>query len=307
MRKAGIFMMIFVLFCFQGSILQAASTEQKDSQVSQSKISDKKKDAPVPQTFGDRLAQLFGKKEAEAPKASSKKIKSSEKSTSKQKEQKEPKEQRDTKWQVVSNGTAMESIPNVMPIPKKIVSKPTVSSFKNTPKPVASPVKSLSKVARTNYVPRSPTPRVALPQIRQEIQRILNINKQIKNVQAGRTAQLQRIQEQGRIHQKILTEIESSQEKTQGNQTISTKNALLAQEKLRIIHEETKRNSEMVNAIRKTFSGKDAAKAEAVSVKKDAKESLSKIKEAVQKEQKKNAGNALIFTSPTGKDEKSKT
>jgi len=104
---------------------------------------------------------------------------------------------------------------------------------------------------KPGYVPPPPTPRASVPQIRQEIQKILDLNKKIKNVQSGRSSQLQRVQEQARIHQKILNELEASQKQT-GTQRASTKNALLAQEKLRIIHEETQRNAKAIDDLKET-------------------------------------------------------
>lgn len=107
---------------------------------------------------------------------------------------------------------------------------------------------------RPDYVPPPPTPRASVPQIRQEIQKILELNKKIKNVQSGRSVQLQRVQEQARIHQKILDELEASQKQTNG-QKASSKKALLAQEKLRIIHEETQRNTQMMDDLKETSAG----------------------------------------------------
>lgn len=106
-------------------------------------------------------------------------------------------------------------------------------------------------VLKTGSVPAPPAPRVAVPQIRQEIEKILELNKKIQNVQTGRSAQLQRVQEQARIHQKILNDLEVSQKQTAG-QKVPGKNALLAQEKLRIIHEETARNSQVIDELQKT-------------------------------------------------------
>ncbi len=100
---------------------------------------------------------------------------------------------------------------------------------------------------KSAYVP--PPPTASAPQIRQEIQKIIELNNRIKKLQAGKTAQLQRIQEQARIHQKILDELEKS--KVQKTELKTTdKEALLAQEKLRIIHEETQKNAQSLQALK---------------------------------------------------------
>ncbi|MFA5158954.1 MAG: hypothetical protein WC484_00410 [Candidatus Omnitrophota bacterium] len=112
--------------------------------------------------------------------------------------------------------------------------------------------KSSARIAATvpmkpGYVP--PPPRASVPQIRQEIQKIFELSKKIKSVQSRRSAQFQRVQEQARIHQKILDTLEASQKQT-GGQKASAKNALLAQEKLRIIHEETRRNAQAIENLK---------------------------------------------------------
>jgi hypothetical protein len=107
---------------------------------------------------------------------------------------------------------------------------------------------------RPGYVPPPPVPRASVPQVRQEIQKILDLNKKIKNLQSGRALQLQRVQEQARIHQKILNDLEASQKQADG-QKVSAKNALLAQEKLRIIHEETQRNVQAIEDMKEMPAG----------------------------------------------------
>jgi len=119
---------------------------------------------------------------------------------------------------------------------KALVGKPAVKTSTATP-------------LKPGYVPPPPTPRASVPQIRQEIQKIFELNNKIKNVQSGRSIQLQRVQEQARIHQKILNELEVSQKQTAGQKS-SEKNTLLAQEKLRIIHEETQRNVQSLEALK---------------------------------------------------------
>jgi hypothetical protein len=107
---------------------------------------------------------------------------------------------------------------------------------------------------KPGYVPPPPVPRASVSQVRQEIQKILDLNKKIKNLQSGRAMQFQRVQEQARIHQKILNELETSQKQAAG-QKASAKTALLAQEKLRIIHEETQRNAQAVDDLKEVPAG----------------------------------------------------
>ena len=112
---------------------------------------------------------------------------------------------------------------------------------------VKNPTFAKSAVTQTAFIP-PPAPRIALPQIRQEIQKILDLNKRIRNIQGGSVLQFRKIQEQARIHQKILNEIEGSQKSELGAKT-PDKETLLAQEKLRIIHEESKRDATMMGAV----------------------------------------------------------
>ena len=134
---------------------------------------------------------------------------------------------------------------------KSSVPAKNVKSVKHASVPPVS-VKSVSaspSAVRPGYVPPPPIARTSVPQIRQEIQKILDLNKKIKNLQGGSTAQFQRVQEQARIHQKILNELEASQKQVSA-QKVPTKNALLAQEKLRIIHEETQRNAKVLEGLK---------------------------------------------------------
>ena len=118
-----------------------------------------------------------------------------------------------------------------------------------------SAVSTTHTIAKTNkigkrVVPPPPVSRLAVPQIRQEIQKILDLNKKIKMIQGGRTGQFQRVQEQARIHQKILNQLEASPgSEAKLTSKTPSKEALLAQEKLRIIHEETQRNAALLEAV----------------------------------------------------------
>ncbi len=95
--------------------------------------------------------------------------------------------------------------------------------------------------------PPPPVPRMVVPQIRQEVQKILDLNKQIKSVQAGRAGEFRRVQEQAQLHQKILNDLENAKQDVK-DRKIPQREDLLAQEKLRIIHEETQRNMALLEA-----------------------------------------------------------
>jgi hypothetical protein len=144
---------------------------------------------------------------------------------------------------------ATSSVPVIAKVPAFAV--PNVSPLSQDTKSVGSSVPSKSsmgaetKKIKQMVVPPPPVPRMALPQIRQEIQKILALNKQIKSVQSGRAGQFQQIQEQARMHQKILNDLELAKQ-GERDRKVPTRADLLAQEKLRIIHEETQRNADLL-------------------------------------------------------------
>lgn len=146
-------------------------------------------------------------------------------------------------------------------IVKLIARKSSKPAIPDSSPEVAARTGSSKRVAAVNKdsVPPPPIPRTSVAQIREEIEKILELNKKIKSVQGGRSGQLQRVQEQARIHQKILNDLETSQ-RSAIEQKNPTKAAVLAQEKLRIIHEETRRNAQMVSEL-ETIPNKSTAPA----------------------------------------------
>ena len=96
-----------------------------------------------------------------------------------------------------------------------------------------------------------PVSRVSIPKIRQDIQRILEINKQIRSIQSVRALQFGRTQEQARVHQGVLDKAAAQPEAVpaSSNSQASSKESILAQEKLRISHEEAQRNSALLEAV----------------------------------------------------------
>ncbi len=84
----------------------------------------------------------------------------------------------------------------------------------------------------------------AILNVQSELREILALNQKINAVQTSKTSQILRIQEQALIHQRILNEIEKASQAA--NPAQPAREVLLAQEKLRIIREETLRNKKLL-------------------------------------------------------------
>lgn len=216
---------LFLLHIGASAPQNSAETQKAPASVKTSSSKTTFSAAASPQAFGDQIAQFFSNKSGQGKTGKELMAAKAEKLASKEKSS---------------------------PVAKPVAVPPT--SVK--------PLSSGASATRAGAVPPPPTPRASVPKIRQDIQRILDLNKKIKNVQSGSSVQFQRVQEQARIHQKILNELEVTQ-KQASSQKIPTKSALLAQEKLRIIHEETQRNSQMMEGLGEAPStvSKDAVKA----------------------------------------------
>jgi hypothetical protein len=205
---------------------------EKSSGVAQDSATTKVTAATSPQTFlSEQLAKFFGKKSTKKT-TSAKQVKSSSTSAEKDEKSKGSSTAQKDKWQEKKISEDTSSIPT------------TVSSA---------------------YVP--PPPAVDLPpqvtQIRQEVQRVLQLNAQIKNLQGNQVAQVQRIQEQARMHQRILNKIETTPAVLPAGKG-AEKEVLLAQEKLRIINTETQRNQAILRDLQQT--SRIAKKPESVTV-----------------------------------------
>lgn len=123
--------------------------------------------------------------------------------------------------------------------------KPAMPIVKN-PVQKFSPVVKIPSISKRSSVPRVPrfpqtASSVATSSIRQEIQRILSINNQIKAAQSEKIGKLQQLTEKANDNEKILAEIKGKKgdegEDKQSGQDNPNKESLLAQEKLRVINE----------------------------------------------------------------------
>jgi hypothetical protein len=96
---------------------------------------------------------------------------------------------------------------------------------------------------------RPPVPVVPpeVTRIRKQVKEIMAIDKDVKSVQLRSVREMQKSQEQSRKVRNILTEIEETKKPKEGEQKKEAlaKENLLAQEKLREVHEKTRRDAQM--------------------------------------------------------------
>lgn len=129
-----------------------------------------------------------------------------------------------------------------------IVKKPANSAKASSTAVVAT--ESLPVAPKNITIPPPPdnaSSKQAIDEIRRELQNVMALNEKINKVQSSKATQLLKIQEQAVIHQKILANIE--QMSAVQTQLMPSREALLAQEKLRIIREETLRNKKTLEKI----------------------------------------------------------
>lgn len=90
--------------------------------------------------------------------------------------------------------------------------------------------------------------------IRKQIQDIMKINEDLKASYAGQAAEIQRVSEQAKIHQRILQDLEVAKKQQQAARP--TSEAFLNQEKIRLIQKETEKNRKFLE----TLQGQDLSK-----------------------------------------------
>lgn len=92
---------------------------------------------------------------------------------------------------------------------------------------------------------KAPVPRVNVEEVNRQLQDIIKLNDALKVNQVATAAEIQQIQEQAKIHQRLLQKLESGEEAVNRSEV----NEVLRQEKIRIIREQTSRNSEIVKTL----------------------------------------------------------
>lgn len=84
--------------------------------------------------------------------------------------------------------------------------------------------------------------------INRQLQNIIKLNENLKMSQSSKAAEIQAIQEQARIHQQLLKNLES----TKSSEAVVSRNdvdEVLRQEKIRLIREQTSRSQEIIKSL----------------------------------------------------------
>ncbi|HCM43042.1 MAG TPA: hypothetical protein DIS66_07015 [Candidatus Omnitrophica bacterium] len=128
-----------------------------------------------------------------------------------------------------------------------IVKKPANSAKAPPAKAESVSAPAVSKNIAIPQPPNDASSKQAIDEIRRELQSVMALNEKINQTHSSKAAQLLKIQEQAVIHQRILANIE--QMSSMPTKSMPSREALLAQEKLRIIREETLRNKKTLEKI----------------------------------------------------------
>lgn len=103
-------------------------------------------------------------------------------------------------------------------------------------------IKNPAKTAKGYKMPLvRPFEESEISRVQQEIKAIIKLNDSLKQDYSDQAAQIQKITEQSKIHQKILQNLESAKQQNE-EQNLALKEAFIEREKVNLIKRETKKN-----------------------------------------------------------------
>ena len=136
--------------------------------------------------------------------------------------------------------------------------------------PEAVDIPKIPKLPQVPKVPKVPAPVTRenvqeIPDVREiqkQIQEIISLNASLKTRYHDQVAEIQRISEQAKIHQRILKDYEKARKNAQAPYRTTDAKEILAQEKLRLIAAETQKNRQFIQKLEKkdpALSARDMA------------------------------------------------
>ncbi len=153
----------------------------------------------------------------------------------------------DTKASLKSASTETNklTITNPPRVEKKAVLTNGMATLNNSKKSAKQLLSKNTKILNIPLPPKIVAVDNSIQNIQRELQSVIELNEKINIVQIKKTTQLLRTHEQVLIQQKILKDIQRSIEENSDKSTPS-REALVAQEKLKIIHEESLKNKKLL-------------------------------------------------------------
>lgn len=101
--------------------------------------------------------------------------------------------------------------------------------------------------------PVLPAKRASIPDIQTQLTEIIRLNEQLQRQYREQVGDIQKVAEQARIHQKILSDIERNRAAKPGPTTADA-NAVLEQAKIRMIEEQTRKGAAFIEDLKKGSS-----------------------------------------------------
>ncbi len=162
------------------------------------------------------------------------------------------------KWKIQEKreDETTEAIEGAVPVAKAVpIYKPAFKPVTPLPSRPYKPVQTAQTV--------QPPIDISILNLQKQISDIIKLNESIKASQRGQVTEIQKIIDQARIHQRILTELKEGEEK--GEVKPADAEALLRQEKVRLIQEQTEQNKEFIDEIEKALEAERASESKPIS------------------------------------------
>lgn len=125
---------------------------------------------------------------------------------------------------------------------------PAISELPQLPKVATVSPAAVPSVSVTPPVPVVVSRDVEITRIKTQIQDIIKINEGLKANYADQAAEIQKISEQARIHQRILKDLETAKVQQKAVQT--TPQNFLDNEKIKLIQKETEKNQKYLETLK---------------------------------------------------------
>ena len=174
------------------------------------------------------------------------------------------KEEQESKGTSVTEAKAIPVLPPMVPSVKPVKPVASYPSVQKIYQPIGSSGTAVPKVPKLAPIvpPAVPAATPSIDRIRQQISDIIRINEDLKMRNRSQIAEIQRISDQARVHQRILADLEAAPQEAKTEFRSSDVGAILKQEKIRMIGDETEKNRQRIDQLKTEEDSKSGRKDE---------------------------------------------